>query len=113
MYANGACREGIPFGGARTANGVCIYTDSPAIGHAKSFGGTHFMDTSTKTALVIAFVVIALLLLLFGGGMATGTMMSGGMMGSGSMGGISWMWLPTLLVVVLGVVLYSVMSGKK
>jgi hypothetical protein len=45
--------------------------------------------------------------------MATGTMMSGGMMGSGSMGGISWMWLPTLLLVVLGAVLFSVIFGKK
>ncbi len=71
------------------------------------------MDTATKTPLVIAFVVAALLLLLFGGGMATGTMISGGMMGSGSMGGINWMWLPTLLVVVLGVVLISAISGKK
>ena len=72
---------------------------------------THIMDTTTKIALVIAFVVVALLLLLFGGGMATGTMMSGGMRGSGSMGGINWMWLPTLLVVVL--VLFSVIFGKK
>ena len=71
------------------------------------------MDASTKTGVAIAFVVVALLLLLFGGGMATGTMMSGGLMGSGSMGGISWMWLPTLLVVVLGVVLFSVHFGKK
>ncbi len=71
------------------------------------------MDATSKTALVIAFVVAALLLLLFGGGMATGTMMSGGMMGSGSMGGISWMWLPTLLIVVLGAVLFSVIFGKK
>ena len=71
------------------------------------------MDASTKTALVIAFAVVALLLLLFGGGMTTGTVMSGGMMGSGSMGGISWMWLPTVLVVVLGVVLFSAISGKK
>jgi hypothetical protein len=39
--------------------------------------------------------------------------MSGGMMGSGSMGGISWMWLPTVLVVVLGVVLFSLISAKK
>jgi hypothetical protein len=73
----------------------------------------HTMDSSSKTALVIAFAVIALLLLLFGGGMATGTMFSGGMMGSGSMGGISWMWLPTLLVVVLGIALFSAISGKK
>ena len=71
------------------------------------------MNGTTNTALVIAFVAIALLLLLFGGGMATGTIMSGGMMGSGSMGGISWMWLPTLLLIVLGVVLFSVISGKK
>ena len=71
------------------------------------------MDTTNKTALVIAIVIAALLLLLFSGGMATGTMFSGGMMGSGSIGGISWMWLPTLLVVALGVVLFSVISGKK
>ena len=71
------------------------------------------MEATTKTFLVIAFVVAALLLLFFGGGMATGTMMSGGMMGSGSMGGISWMWLPTLLVVIIGAVLFSVIFGKK
>ena len=71
------------------------------------------MNATTKTALVIAFVVVALLLLLFGGGMTTGTIMSGGMMGSESMGGINWMWLPILLVVVLGVVLFLVISGKK
>jgi hypothetical protein len=71
------------------------------------------MDASTKTALVIAFAVVALLLLLFGGAMTTGTMMSGGMMGSGSMGGISWMWLPIVLVVVLGVALFSAISAKQ
>jgi hypothetical protein len=73
----------------------------------------HTVDATSRTALVIALVVAALLLLIFGGGMTTGTMMSGGMMGSGSMGGISWMWLPTLLVVVLGVALFSALSGKK
>lgn len=71
------------------------------------------MNSTGNTPLVIALVVAALLLLLFGGGMASGTMFSGGMMGSGSMGGISWMWLPTLLVVVLGVALFSAISGKK
>ena len=67
------------------------------------------MDTAIKTA----FAISALLVLFFGGGMMTGTTMSGGMMGSGSMGGISWMWLPTLLVIVLGIVLFSVIFGKK
>jgi hypothetical protein len=71
------------------------------------------MDATSKTALVIAFVFAALLFLLFGGGMTTGTIMSGGMMGSASMGGISWMWFPTLLVVVLGAALFSVIVGKK
>ena len=71
------------------------------------------MNSTNNTALAIASVVVALLLLLFGGAMATGTMFSGGMMGSGSMGGISWMWLPTLLVVVLGVALFSAIFGKK
>jgi len=71
------------------------------------------MDSTTKTTLCIAVGVVAFLLLLFGGRKVTRTTMSGGMMGSGSMGGISWMWLPTLLVAVLGVVLFSVIFGKK
>ena len=71
------------------------------------------MDATTKTALVIAFSIVVVLLLLFGGGTMTGATLSGGMMGSGAMGGISWMWLPTVLVVVLGVVLFSVIFGKK
>jgi len=71
------------------------------------------MDATSKTALIIAFAIVAVLLLLFGGGTMTGTTMSGGMMGSGSMGGISWMWIPTLLVVVLGIVLFLAISGKK
>jgi hypothetical protein len=96
-----------------------IVANAPTILRSKSshkfnlYKETPIMNSSSNTALVIALVAVALLLLLFGGGMATGTMLSGGMMGSGSMGGISWMWLPTLLVVALGVVLFSVISGKK
>ncbi len=71
------------------------------------------MDNPSKTALLIAFAAAAALLLIFGGGMATGTIMSGGMMGAGSMGGVSWMWLPTVLIVLLGAALFSVLSGKK
>ena len=90
-----------------------MYRNTPAALNLPSQRKLIIMDSTTKTALVIAFVVVALLLLLFGGGMVTGTMMTGGMMGSGRMGGISWMWLPTLLVVVLGIVLFSVIFGKK
>ena len=71
------------------------------------------MDATSKTALVIASVAVALLLLLFGGGIATGTVISGGMTGSASASGMIWMWLPTLFVVVLGVVLFSNIPGKK
>ena len=71
------------------------------------------MDAESKTSLVIALVIVVALLLLFGGGTMTGTVMSGGMMGSGSMGGISWMWIPTLLVVVPGIALFSAIIEKK
>ena len=74
--------------------------------------GDRSVENISKSALVLA-IIVAALLLLFGGGMMTGTTMSGGMMGNGSMGGISWMWLPTLLVVILGVVLFSVLFRKK
>lgn len=71
------------------------------------------MNDTAKTVLVIAFVAVVLLFLLFGGGMATGTMMSGGMMGGGRMGGLSWMWIPTLLTLGLGILLGWAILGKK
>lgn len=52
------------------------------------------MDKNNKTALIIAFIIVLALLL-------SGAMLSGGMMGNGAMGGISWMWIPTLLMVGL------------
>lgn len=57
--------------------------------------------------------LVVLLFLLFGGGMATSAMVSGGIMGGGMMGGISWMWIPTLLTLGLGVLLGWVIWGKK
>lgn len=76
------------------------------------------MNDTAKTVLVIAFVAVVLLFLLFGGGMATGAMMSGGMMGGGRMGGgrmggLSWMWIPTLLTLGLGILLGWAILGKK
>ena len=66
------------------------------------------MNATTKTVLVIAFAIVVILLLLFGGGM-----MGSGTMGSGTMGGISWMWIPTLLMLGLGVLLVWVIFGQK
>ncbi len=71
------------------------------------------MNQTGNTALILAFVVVVLLFLFLGGGMATGTMMSGGMMGQGMMGGVSWLWLPTLLTLGLGILLGWVIFGKK
>ena len=71
------------------------------------------MNAATRTALGIAFPVVLVLLLLFGGGTMTGATMSGGMMGNGAMGGISWMWIPTLLVLGLGVLLVWVIFGQE
>ena len=70
------------------------------------------MNESSKTPLVIAFVVVVVLFLIFGGGAMTGSMMSGGMMGHG-WGGFSWMWIPTLLTLALGVVLGWAIFAKK
>ena len=71
------------------------------------------MNATTKTALLIAFVIVVALLLIFGGGTMTGATLSGGMMGNGAMGGISWMWIPTLLIVGLGVLLFWAIFGQK
>lgn len=81
------------------------------------------MDDKNKTFLVVAFVVVLVLFLIFGGGMATGFNMGGGMMGGGTtgggtmggwtMGGFSWMWLPTLLFLGLGALLGWMIWGKK
>jgi len=70
------------------------------------------MNPAHKTMVVIVFVIVALLLLMSGSGMTTGATI-GGVMAGGSMGDIGWTWLPSLLFVVLGLVLFSVTVGKK
>jgi hypothetical protein len=71
------------------------------------------MNGSNNTQLPIAFVVVLVLFLIFGGGAMTGSMMNGGMMGQGYIGGISWMWIPTLLTLAAGVLLGWAIFGKK
>jgi len=81
------------------------------------------VNDSSKTPLVIALVVVVVLFLVFGGGAMTGSM-GGGMMGQGGIGGyrmghewinggFSWMWIPTLITLALGVVLGWLIFGKK
>jgi len=71
------------------------------------------MKSTDNTPLVIAFVVVVLLFLLFGGGAMTGGMMNGGMNGNGWMAERSWMWTPALIALCLGVVLGWVIFKKK
>ena len=73
----------------------------------------NLMNTKSNTPLVIAFVVVIVLFLLFGGGAMTGGMMNGGMHGSGWMGERSWMWFPTLITLGIGVVLGWAIFKKK
>ncbi len=81
------------------------------------------MNESSRTPLVIAFVVVVVLFLIFGGGAMTGSMIGGGMMGQAGTGGyrmgqgwinggFSWMWLPTVATLALGAVLGWLIFGR-
>ena len=67
---------------------------------------------TTPLVLILAFVVVDVLFLIFGGAMIR-SIMSGGMMGHGWIGGFSWIWIPTVLTLGLGVLLGWVIFGKK
>jgi hypothetical protein len=80
------------------------------------------MYETSKTPLLIAFVVVVVLFLIFGGFAMTG--MGGGMMGQGGIGGyrmghgwinggFSWLWIPTLITLALGALLGWVIFGRK
>ncbi len=72
------------------------------------------MNTTTNKPLVVAFVVVVVLFVFFGfWGMTGGMMHDDGMDGSGSMGVRSWIWTPTLLTLVFGVVLGWFIFKKK
>lgn len=86
------------------------------------------MDEKNKTFPLMAFVVVVMLFLIFGGGMMSGWNGSGMMGGGGfmtagnagggridgwTMGGFSWMWFPTLLFLGLGILFGWTIWGKK
>ena len=71
------------------------------------------MNETNKAGLVMAFSVVVVLFLLFGSGALTGATLSNGMMGSGKMGGISWMWIPTLVTLGIGVMLGWTIFAKE
>jgi hypothetical protein len=80
------------------------------------------MYETSKTPLLIAFVVVVVLFLIFGGWAMIG--MGGGMIGQGGIGGyrmghgwinggFSWLWIPTLITLGLGALLGWVIFGRK
>ena len=71
------------------------------------------MNATNKIALVIAFVLVLVLLLLFGRGAMSGATLSGGMMGTGVMSGISWMWIPAVFMLGLGFLLVWIIFEQK
>lgn len=71
------------------------------------------MNTTTRTVLIIAVVIVAGSLLLFGTGTMTGGVGNGGMMGNGRVGGVSWMWIPGIVTIGLVVLLVWGLAGKK
>ena len=80
------------------------------------------MYETSKTPLLIAFVVVVVLFLIFGGwamiGMGGGMIVQGGIggyrMGHGWInGGFSWLWIPTLITLGLGALLGWVIFGRK
>lgn len=66
-----------------------------------------------KTALLVAFGIVLVLLVLVGSGIMSNGLPSAGMMGAGSLVGFNWMWLPFLLLIVLTAILLWVIFGKK
>ncbi len=73
------------------------------------------LNTSAKSSmpLVIVYVAMIVLFVLFCAGAILVTIGNGGMMGSGLTAGISWMWMPTLLFLTLGILLGWVIFKKK
>jgi hypothetical protein len=66
------------------------------------------METKSKP-LNIVFIALVVLFLLFCGGAVWVTLADGGVMGSGWRSGISWMWVPAVLFLTLGILIARVL----
>ena len=72
------------------------------------------MNAHNKSALAIAFAVLLFLLMMFGGGTMSGETLSNDTMGTGMMSGISWIWIPAVLILGLGaLVVWAIFERKK
>ena len=72
------------------------------------------MNAHNKSAVVIAFAVVLFLLMMFGGGTMSGETLSSDMRGTGMMSGISWLWIPVVLILGLGALtVWAIFERKK
>jgi LPXTG-motif cell wall-anchored protein len=75
------------------------------------------MKTKANKSLLIAFIVVVVLFLFFGGWGMTGSVMNGGMHTgmneTGWMGERSWVWFPAIITLILGVVLGWLLFKKR
>jgi len=71
------------------------------------------MDTTAKTAFVIAVAIAVVLHMMFGGSRMAEAVLNGGMTGSAAMGGLSWIWFPALLLLASGILSVWVFFGHK
>lgn len=70
------------------------------------------MRTQVTNVLAGTLGVMSMALIPVTGALADSTPMNGGMMGSGNWYGNGGVWLPALVIVVLGVVLFAVLRKK-
>jgi len=70
------------------------------------------MYTQINGVLVRTLGVASMMLTMVSGAMADGTPMNGGMMGNGTWYGGGGAWLPAMVIIVLGVVLFAVLRKK-
>jgi hypothetical protein len=70
--------------------------------------------TTNNKLLTLAFIIVGIIFLLFCGGAITMTMMNSGMNGNGMMNNINWMWIPTIVALILSIILvWVIFWGKK
>jgi hypothetical protein len=71
------------------------------------------MKTMNNKLLTFAFIIVGIIFLLFCGGAITMTMMNNGMNNNGMMNNISWMWIPTIVTLILSIILCWVIFWAK
>jgi hypothetical protein len=71
------------------------------------------MKTMNNKLLTFVFIIVGIIFLLFCGGAITMTMMNSVMNNNGMMNNISWMWIPTIVILILSIILGWVIFWAK